>query len=182
RSLNYRRHHACKGVGIHKLKLSGLISVSLEGRSLNYTLDEEALKRQEALDGCYVITTEISKDELTKEEVHARYKDLYKIESAFRSMKTCVLEVRPLYHRKAKRTRAHVFVVALSYLLLRYLKDHLIDVDIKQGLYLLDAIQINPVKIKDLTVRKIQIPDNEQSKILDALDVKLPLTAILAND
>ena len=49
--------------------------------------------------------------------VHARYKDLAMVEEAFRTCKTGHLELRPIYVRKAERTRAHVFVVMLSYLL-----------------------------------------------------------------
>ena len=43
------------------------------------------------------------------------YKDLAKVERAFRSMKTVDLKVRPIYHRNADRVRAHVFLCMLAY-------------------------------------------------------------------
>ena len=43
------------------------------------------------------------------------YKDLAKVERAFRSMKTVGLKVRPIYHRSADRVRAHVFLCMLAY-------------------------------------------------------------------
>ena len=60
---------------------------------------------------------------MDKESVHSRYKDLAMVESAFRTCKTGHLELRPIYLRKAGRTRAHVFVVMLSYLLVRELRE-----------------------------------------------------------
>ncbi len=56
-------------------------------------------------DGCYVLKTDVPIEELDKEKVHDRYKDLAKVESAFRMMKTGLEELRPVYVRKAKRTR-----------------------------------------------------------------------------
>ena len=43
------------------------------------------------------------------------YKDLAKVERAFRSMKTVDLKVRPIYHRRADRVRAHVLLCILAY-------------------------------------------------------------------
>ena len=43
------------------------------------------------------------------------YKDLAKVERAFRSLKTVDLKVRPLYHRRANRVRAHVLLCMLAY-------------------------------------------------------------------
>jgi transposase len=42
--------------------------------------------------------------------------------NAFRTCKTGQLELRPIDVRKEGQTRAHVFVVMLSYLLLRQLR------------------------------------------------------------
>ena len=37
------------------------------------------------------------------------------MEHAFRSMKTVDLKVRPIYHRRADRVRAHVLLCMLAY-------------------------------------------------------------------
>ncbi|MDR1383489.1 MAG: hypothetical protein LBJ67_06555 [Planctomycetaceae bacterium] len=55
---------------------------------------------------------------MTKESVHARYKDLAILEETFRTCKTGQLDLRPIYVRKQDRTRGHVLVVMLSYLLI----------------------------------------------------------------
>ena len=46
--------------------------------------------------------------------MHA-YKGLSKVERAFRSFKTVDLKVRPIYHRRADRVRAHVLLCMLAY-------------------------------------------------------------------
>ena len=45
----------------------------------------------------------------------ATYKSLSQVERAFRSMKTTDLKVRPIYHWKDDRIRAHVFLCMLAY-------------------------------------------------------------------
>ncbi len=49
-------------------------------------------------------------------------KDLAMVEKAFRTMKTVLLEMRGIYVRKANRTRAHVFIIMLGYLLVHELQ------------------------------------------------------------
>ena len=43
------------------------------------------------------------------------YKDLGHVERAFRNLKTVQLEIRPVYHHKDDRIRAHVFLCVLAY-------------------------------------------------------------------
>ena len=43
-----------------------------------------------------------------------RYRDLQKVERNFRTVKTTFLEIRPIFLRKAERTKAHVFVAMLA--------------------------------------------------------------------
>jgi transposase len=47
---------------------------------------------------------------LEAQAVHDRSRDLQEVEQDFRTMQTGLLEVRPIFVRKAPRTRAHVFV------------------------------------------------------------------------
>ncbi|MDR1478907.1 MAG: hypothetical protein LBJ00_08190 [Planctomycetaceae bacterium] len=57
------------------------------------------------LDGGYCLTTSLSVDELDKESVHARYKDLAMVENAFRTCKTGQLELRPIYAKTRSNMR-----------------------------------------------------------------------------
>ena len=107
---------------IRKLWVGGWLKARNEGRTLILEVDDAELSHESRFDGCYVLKTDLPADAVTKEVVHDRYKDLAKVDQAFRAMKTAHLLVRPVYVRLAQRTRAHVFVVMLSYMITRELE------------------------------------------------------------
>ncbi|ODA38709.1 IS1634 family transposase [Desulfosporosinus sp. BG] len=82
----------------------------------NFKINNQAVKEMEHLDGRYLIRT--SDDTLSVEDVALGYKQLLEVERAFRTLKT-TLELRPVYHRKEERIRAHVLLCWLSLLLVR---------------------------------------------------------------
>lgn len=95
-------------------KLSAVVTLSLDGRMIHSTVDEEAMAESALLEGCYVLETTVDARQMDTETVDARYRDLQKVERNFRTLKTDFLEVRPIFLRKANRTRAHVFVAMLA--------------------------------------------------------------------
>jgi transposase len=78
--------------------------------------------REQACEGKYVIQTEEAG--LSPVEAVQAYKQLNEVERGFAHLKG-LLEVRPMYHRKDDRVRAHVFVAALALLLDRALEKKL---------------------------------------------------------
>ena len=52
-------------------------------------------------------------------EVFSSYKRLWKIEESFRINKH-TLKMRPIYHQKSRRIKAHILICFLTYVLLRY--------------------------------------------------------------
>jgi transposase len=78
--------------------------------------------REQACEGKYVIQTE--EPDLSPVEAVAAYKQLNEVERGFAHLKG-LLEVRPVWHRKDDRVRAHVFVAALAFLLDRALEKKL---------------------------------------------------------
>jgi len=80
------------------------------------------LKREQALEGKYVIQTE--EPNLSAVEAVAAYKELSEVERGFAHLKGW-LEVRPIYHRWAGRVEGHVFVAALAFLLDRAMEKKL---------------------------------------------------------
>lgn len=84
-----------------------------------------------------------------KEEIHSRYKDLSMVENAFRTMKTINLEMRPLYVRKESRTRGHAFVIMLSFLIIKELRNCWINDEVtpKEGIQLLRELCIVEAKV-----------------------------------
>jgi hypothetical protein len=83
--------------------------------SFRYARDARGIQREAALDGVYVIRTNVPAGEIGAEDAVGAYKSLSTVERAFRSFKTVDLEVRPIYHRAEKRVRAHIFLCMLAY-------------------------------------------------------------------
>jgi len=79
-------------------------------------VDRAKVKAEERLDGKYLVIT--SDDSLSAEDVALSYKQLAEVEAAWRSLKS-ELDLRPMYHRKADRIKAHVLVCWLALLLVR---------------------------------------------------------------
>jgi transposase len=75
----------------------------------------EAIRREEELDGLYVIRTSEPKRRLPAAEAVRSYKRLGLVEQAFRSLKGVDLLVRPIHHRVPPRVRAHLFLCMLAY-------------------------------------------------------------------
>jgi len=88
-----------------------------EGR-FSFSQNDEKIKKYEAIDGFYVITSDVVEEKLDTEELRARYKSLIQVEQAFRTMKTTDLFVRPIRHWNPDRVRGHVFLCMLSYLII----------------------------------------------------------------
>jgi hypothetical protein len=91
-----------------------LVLVGDRGMITSKRLDEK-IAAEAALDGLYVIRTSVPAETLSAERTVATYKDLSQVEWAFRSMKSVDLKVRPIYHWKDDRIRAHVFLCMLAY-------------------------------------------------------------------
>ena len=83
--------------------------------SFHYERRREAIIREAQLDGFYMLRTSEPADRLPTAAVVRRYKDLTRVERAFRSLKTVDLHIRPIRHRVESRVRAHLFLCLLAY-------------------------------------------------------------------
>jgi transposase len=106
-----------------KLKLGSFVEVKAEARKITVVVDEAQWQEATQLDGCYVLKTDVSAAELDTVSVHARYKDLAKVERGFRTIKTGLLEVRPIWLRDEAKTKGHIFICMLAYMVSRELKN-----------------------------------------------------------
>ena len=110
-------------IGLRVGKLLGRFKVgkhfvlSVTAESFRYTRDEARIAEEAALDGIYVLRTSVATDRLSAPEVVRSYKQLASVERAFRSLKTVDLKLRPIYHHKENRVRAHVLLCMLAYYL-----------------------------------------------------------------
>ena len=79
-------------------------------------IDAGKAKAEENLDGKYLLRT--SDPKMTAEDIALGYKQLLEVERGWRDMKQ-VIDLRPVYHRREERIRAHVILCWLALLLAR---------------------------------------------------------------
>lgn len=84
-----------------------------------YILDENKIKRSEMFDGYMCLAT--NNTDLSEAMILDAYKQLYKIEHAFRSFKT-FLETRPMFHWTERRILGHLSLCYMSFALLNHLQ------------------------------------------------------------
>jgi hypothetical protein len=98
-----------------RYKVGKHFTIAITDRALHYQRDEAAIAAEAALDGLYVIRTNVPAAGWPAPETVRAYKRLAEVERTFRSLKTVDLHVRPIHHRTADRVRAHVFLCLLAY-------------------------------------------------------------------
>lgn len=170
-------------------KLASFVTLSIKEREIIFEIDQAAKFNAALLDGCYVLETDVPCQMMETKTVHDRYLDLETIERDFRTMKTTLLEVRPIFLRKADRTRGHVFVATLALKVVREMRRLLVvefgttnensmTVTLEDALASLSRLCLQDYRIKGATVTRLPRPDDGQKRILQALGVSLPETAI----
>lgn len=97
------------------------VTVAADG-ALTYSLDRANLRRVRQREGRYLLRTNLSAEDPSL--VWRCYMQLVAVEEAFRTLKGD-LGVRPIFHRKAARIEAHLFVAFLAYCLSTTLRQRL---------------------------------------------------------
>ena len=94
-------------------KLAAFVTLALNERVIVCTIDEGP-KRRTPCSTAAISWKPMCRGLMDAKTVDARYRDLQKVERNFRTVKTTFLEIRPIFLRKAERTKAHVFVAMLA--------------------------------------------------------------------
>jgi len=154
--------------------------------SFSWSLKQDKIDIEKELDGCYVIKTTASSDVISKDEFVLGYRNLQKVEQGFKNMKTVLLELRPVYHKNDDRIEAHIFIVMLAYYLQWHANERLkplfkADGKGKDRRWAIETVieRLKSIRKVDNLINGIVVksnisePDEEQSKILNLLNVKL---------
>jgi len=155
-----------------------------KSHKLNWILNKSFIANEEQLDGCYIITSDVSTNDMQAEEIVASYKKLIRVEQAFRNLKTTSLEVRPIYHRKDDRIKAHVFLCMLAYYVQWHFNQKLFQLTEKVHgknrrytfaniIETLKQITKNTVLANNAKFYRISEPTAPQQKILNLLGIKI---------
>ena len=108
---------------VNKYKMAKHIHLDIGEASFDYRVLGKSVKTEAAMDGLYVIRTSLAEERMGAEDAVRRYKDLSKVERAFRSLKTIDLKVRPIYHHLERRVRSHIFLCMLAYYVEWHMKE-----------------------------------------------------------
>jgi transposase len=146
-------------------------------QSLSWQEDTEKKAIAEKLDGSYVLRTD--RQDLSADEIWRTYMLLTRVEAAFRSMKSPLLE-RPIFHHLKRRTQTHIFLCILAYHLLATIEKRFLDQGIHTSWWSirqqLSTHQVATIVLPTssgmvLRIRKGGIPEPEQKKIYEVLKI-----------
>jgi transposase len=110
---------------LNKYKVNKYYNLESEEKKFNYTRKAELIAQEKALDGIYVLRTSVKKAVMDTNSTVKAYKNLSQVEEAFRCYKSIDLKVRPIYHYKGDRVKAHIFLCMLAYYVEWHLRQRL---------------------------------------------------------
>ena len=169
------------GARIERFKVAGWLKLSVEQRGLVLDLEEDALRTESELDGCYVVETDLEPAQADAQTIHDRYKDLAYVERDFRTLKTGHLELRPWFVATEDNTRAHALTAMLALKIRRRLEQAWwsLEVTVEEGLRELETLCVMELvhpQSGQVVARQVPEPSERQKQLLDALKLKLPTT------
>ena len=133
-------------------------------------VDASRAKAEENLDGKYLLRT--ADPAMTAEDIATGYKQLLQVERGWRDMKQ-VIDLRPVWHRREDRIRAHVILCWLALLLAR-IAENACGQTWPELRRQLDRIHIGTFTGPAGTFRQRTEITKPQAAILRALDISTP--------
>lgn len=121
-------------------------------------------------DGKYVLMT--NELDLPAEELVLGYRDLWRAERAFRSMKS-VLDLEPVQHRTPERITAHVHICILAYLLARVTENRA-QAGWEQIRERLERISLTELATDRATILQTKVLAKAERELLNSCRVPLP--------
>jgi transposase len=165
-----------------------------EGLRLVWEIKKERKTWRDLREGTYMLRTNLQAE--SAEQLWSKYMQLTEVEASFRALKS-ELSIRPLFHQKEPRVKAHVMVAFLGYALWVTLKhllkrrpeivpqpsasgaDNAQPMSPMKALALLSTLQSADIVLpttdgRELRLRRITEPSLEQKSLLHQLGVSLP--------
>lgn len=148
--------------------------------SLEWQALEGRQSWQRAREGAYLLRTNLPPEK--PENLWKNYIQLTEAEAAFRALKS-ELSIRPIFHQLERRAKAHILVAFLGYGLWVTLKHLLIrkgsHVSPAKALALLGTLVSADIVLpttdgREIRLRRVTTPSDEQKRVLDLLGIAVP--------
>ncbi|WP_430015718.1 IS1634 family transposase [Microcystis protocystis FBCC-A270] len=110
------------GKVLNQFKVNKYYNLEITEEGFSYQRQRELIAQETALDGVYVLRTSLESTLMDAATTVKAYKSLSQVEEAFRCYKSIDLKVRPIYHYKGDRVKAHIFLCMLAYYVEWHLK------------------------------------------------------------
>jgi len=98
----------------NRKKMAKHFALEIADGVFRFRRDEASIAAEAALDGLYVVRTSVGPERLDAPGVVETYKRLSAVERDFRALKGDDLAVRPIFHWRESRVRAHLFLCLLA--------------------------------------------------------------------
>ena len=113
------------GKALGRYKMGKHFHLQIDEDRFWFRRNQDSIDQETAVDGIYVVRTNVPASQLSSEKVVQAYKGLSNVEQAFRSLKSVDLKIRPVHHRLADRVRSHVLLCMLAWYVEWHLRDRL---------------------------------------------------------
>jgi transposase len=165
-----------------------------QGVRLFWEIQKERKTWRDLREGAYLLRSNLTAG--SAEELWSKYMQLTEAEASFRALKS-ELSIRPLFHQKESRVKAHVMVAFLGYALWVTLKhllkrrpaivprpsasgvDNAEPLSPMKALALLSTLQSADIVLptmdgREIRLRRVTEPNTEQKSLLHQLSLSLP--------
>lgn len=142
--------------------------ITTQENSQTLRLNTQKIEADKRFDGFKAIATST---DLKAEELLEKYRDLYKVEQAFRTLKS-QLQIRPMFHWTDKRIEGHIAMCFIAFTFLNHMKN-LTKLSERELVRTLDRMQMSAIQegeSKELVYMKSKNTDNQ-----DIISKKLKL-------
>ncbi len=121
-----------KKLDAYKLRIEKVLSkghmkkyyeiVEISNANLSLILRHKPINKQNSLP-VNMLYAQFEKRKNGKTQVRQQYKNLQKVEHAFRDFKSDNIQIRPVYHRNEAQTRGHVLLSMFSYVIIKEMEN-----------------------------------------------------------
>ena len=111
------------GPALRRYRMGKHFQIEISETSFHYQRKHAQIDAEQALDGIYILRTNVPPETLPSGDVVRAYKGLEQVERAFATLKSRTLEIRPIHHHLEDRVRAHILLCMLAYYLTWHLRE-----------------------------------------------------------